>query len=489
MKRTDGWALCALLAACGGSTVAPPVEEGPRIHVFAGDQQQAVPGSTLPLRLRARVLDSGEPVPGLMVTWSTGGSGGTVEPLGALTDAEGVAHAQFTLGEALGQYTVIATADGVPGSATFTALATDTPTQGATLVATVPVPAIYGHHDTFVRDGLAFVSAWNAGVLIYDVGNGRSGGSPANPRLVTEFVPASNGVPGGAQVHNAWWFHNPNTDERRYLFVGQEGPGIVGLNASGDLHVLDVSDLEHPVEVASLRIPGAGVHNFWMDEAAEILYAAWYNGGVVAIDVSGTLSGNLQNRIIRRGYPGGEGNAYTWGVMKSGNTVYAADMVHGLTALDPATLIARHPTPTVSDYWTSDLWIHGSTGYTGTWGNRTGKRGDALHIWSLAGNGVPSLVRTLELPGVGTLSDVAVSPDGRFLVVTAEGGSGGGAFGPGLYVFDRVDPRNPQLLSRVDVGEGLHTGEVAEISGRTYVFAAKNPGAPAMLVFDITDLR
>ena len=36
-------------------------------------------------------------------------------------------------------------------------------------------PADYGIHDTYVRDGLAFVFAWNTGVIIYDVGNGIRG--------------------------------------------------------------------------------------------------------------------------------------------------------------------------------------------------------------------------------------------------------------------------------------------------------------------------
>jgi hypothetical protein len=30
------------------------------------------------------------------------------------------------------------------------------------------------------------------------------------------------------------------------------------------------------------RVPGAGAHNFWMDEPRQVLSAAFYNGGVVA---------------------------------------------------------------------------------------------------------------------------------------------------------------------------------------------------------------
>ena len=33
----------------------------------------------------------------------------------------------------------------------------------------------------------------------------------------------------------------------------------------------------------------AGTHNFWVDEPSGILYAAYYNGGVRALDVRGDL--------------------------------------------------------------------------------------------------------------------------------------------------------------------------------------------------------
>jgi hypothetical protein len=347
------------------------------------------------------------------------------------------------------------------------------------LVATVAIPPNYGIHDTFVRDGLAFVSAWNTGVRIYDVGHGIKGGSPSNPQLVSTIVTASSGVPGGAQVHNAWWFHNPN-GQKRYLFVGQEGPGTVGLSASGDLHVVDVSDLNSPVEVATLRITGAGVHNLWMDEPNQVLYAAWYNGGVVAIDVSGTLTGNLASRVIAQAFPGGPGQAFTWGVMLSGGTLYASDMLNGFFALDPATLEIRNLAPNVTDRYTSDLWVQGTVGYSGTWNSRAGNVGNVINVWNVA-SGTPVAVGAVTLAGVGTVSDVAVTPDGSVLVATAEGGSGNG-----LHLLRRTDPLNPVVFSHVSVPQGLHTGEVAVINGRTYVFGARNPPTPALMIYDIT---
>lgn len=200
-------------------------------------------------------------------------------------------------------------------------------------VTSVPIAPDYGIHDTYVRDGLVFVFAWNSGVIIYDVGNGIRGGSPASPQEVSSLVTSANGVAGGPAVHNGWWFHNPNSHENRYLFIGQEGPSTVGGAASGDIHVVDVSNLTAPAEVAFFHLDGAGTHNFWMDEEAEILYAAYYNGGVIALDVSGELAGNLSDRLIAELEPGGEGNTFTWGVQLSNGSLYAIDMLSGLWQL------------------------------------------------------------------------------------------------------------------------------------------------------------
>lgn len=197
------------------------------------------------------------------------------------------------------------------------------------VVSTIVVPANYGAHDQLVRDGLAFSFIWNSGFRIYDVGNGMLGGSPADPKLVSSFITSATGS-DAPEVHNGWWFHNPVTGEKRYLFIGQEGPGTIGSRSQGDIHVVDVSNLSAPVEVAFYHMPGAGTHNFWMDEPRQVLYAAYYNGGVVALDVSGTLSGDLAGREIARLQPGGAGNTYVWGVQLANGSLYASDMISGL---------------------------------------------------------------------------------------------------------------------------------------------------------------
>jgi hypothetical protein len=204
----------------------------------------------------------------------------------------------------------------------------DAANDNVTIASTTPIPPFYGIHDTFVRDGVCFAFVWNEGVYIYDVGNGVAGGTPQVPVRVGNLQTA------GGQAHNGWWFWNPTNGEKKYLFVGEEGPGSIGSSSSGDIHVVDVSDLANPVEVASYSYPsGAGAHNFWMDESGERLYAAFYDGGVVALDVSGALNGSLASREIGRLRPGGAGNTYVWGVMLAGTSLYVADMLSGLWQL------------------------------------------------------------------------------------------------------------------------------------------------------------
>lgn len=348
-----------------------------------------------------------------------------------------------------------------------------------TLVAEVPIPPDYGIHDTYVRDGIAFVAAWNTGVIILDVGNGRNGGRPSAPVEIGRLVTSDNAVPGGPAVHNTWWFHNPVSGQRRYLFVGQEGPSSLGSTASGDLHVVDVSDLAAPVEVASLRIPGAGVHNFWMDEARQVLYAAWYNGGVVALDVSGTLSGDLTSRIITRVTPGGPGATFVWGVMLAGGSLWASDMLSGFWRLDPTTLATLGGGNNAADRYSADLWVRGQFGYTGTWGGspRGGAVGDVIKVWRVTGS-APVLTDSVKIPNVRTISDLEVSDDGSLLAATAER-----LTGAGFYGYDLTDPGKPALRYSVAVPDGLHTGTLARIGGVLYLFAAKDPPNPTLQIY------
>ena len=350
------------------------------------------------------------------------------------------------------------------------------------MAAQVPVPADYGLHDTFVRDGIAFLSAWNTGITILDVGGGGRNGTPEAPVLMST-THLSNGSLASPAIHNSWWFHNATNGSRKYLFVGQEGPGLVGSTSGGDIKVVDVSNLSAPVEVAFFRIPEAGTHNFWVDEQRQVLYAAYYNVGVVAIDVSGTLTGDLASREIARIRM--SPTSYTWGVMLSNSRLYASDMVSGFWQLDPQTLQVIAGGNNVNERYGSDLWVRGTFAYTGTWGGspREGQRGNAVKIWRLSSSGAPAIADSIVIEGIYTISDLQVSDNGRLLVFSVEGPTDAG-----LYVYDLSgNAVKPVKVGYVNVVQGLHTVTLSRIGTRLYAFAAKNPVSPALIIYDLSE--
>ncbi len=184
-------------------------------------------------------------------------------------------------------------------------------------------------HDVYVRDGLAFLSHWNAGLVILDVGHGIAGGSPANPVEVSRMADL------GGQTHNAWYW-----PQSGYLFVGEEDFSTPGL-----MHVIDVRSLHEPREVATYAVAGQPPHNFWLDEASATLYLAWYGQGLRALDVGGDLLGELdrQGREITGAlYNGGTGQCdrttvftCTWAPQLLGGLLWVSDMNEGLVALRP----------------------------------------------------------------------------------------------------------------------------------------------------------
>src|SRR5207253_1785451 len=62
--------------------------------------------------------------------------------------------------------------------------------------------------------------------------------------------------------------------------------------AYGRLHVIDISDLAAPHEVAWYEPSDGGVHNVWV--AGDTLYLGDYQGGLRVLDISGELRGDLQ---------------------------------------------------------------------------------------------------------------------------------------------------------------------------------------------------
>ena len=472
-------------------TVSPGAPK--RLVKAGGDAQTAGPSTPLIQPLKAEVVDTfGNAVPGVVVSFAVQSGGGFVTPTTATTGANGIAAATYTTGTTPGTAIIAASATGLGGSpVSFSA----TINNGVTVVKTLPYATTYVH-DQFVRGGILFVCAWQK-LDIYDVGGGGLGGTPANPLLMSpSIITATNGVSGGAQIHNVWWYWPP-TGAKRYLFVGQEGPatGGIGVGSSGDIHVVDISNLSAPTEVAYYHMSGlgapresAGTHNFWIDEANQVLYAAYYNGGVVAINIAGTLSGNLATKEIARFRPNGAGGQnYTWGVMLYNGSLYATDMLSGFwqLKLNGTTFTAAGGGNNVTERYGSDQWVANGFAYSGTWGTRLAP-GNAVKIWQLNGTGAPVLTDSIITPNIGTVSDVEVSADGRMLMFSAEGGAG-----QGIYFYSLVASKShPTFIAYYpSPAGGIHTATFGEINGRRYVFAARDPGSVAELILDVTAIN
>jgi hypothetical protein len=202
-------------------------------------------------------------------------------------------------------------------------------------------------HDVDVQDGLAYLSYWNDGLIILDVGNGIKGGSPSNPVLVSQYKYDLNdlyrqvelaGGPGFIRgTHTAWRHKN-------YVFIADEvfpSSGVQGAKdasagrAYGRLQVVDVSDYANPKSVAFYEPEFGGVHNIWI--AGDTLYMGAYNAGFRTFDISGELRGDLRaqqremahlNTADMDGFV--KNAAMTWGVVVRDGLAYVNDMYNGL---------------------------------------------------------------------------------------------------------------------------------------------------------------
>jgi hypothetical protein len=204
-------------------------------------------------------------------------------------------------------------------------------------------------HDIDVKEGLAYLSYWNDGLVVLDVGNGIKGGRPEAPVLVSQLKYDLNalyreveavGGPGFIRgTHTAW-------RAGKYVFVGDEvfsakprpteGGGVIGLGrAYGRLHVVDVSDLAHPRIVAQYEPKDGGTHNVWV--AGDTLYLGDYQGGLRVLDVSGELRGDMlrQGREIAHVVTGDKQGqlpnaANAWGAIYRDGYIYVPDINSGL---------------------------------------------------------------------------------------------------------------------------------------------------------------
>jgi hypothetical protein len=202
-------------------------------------------------------------------------------------------------------------------------------------------------HDIDIRDGIAYLSYWNDGLVVLDIGNGSHGGIPSSPKLVSQYKydldelyrdVAQTAGPGFIRgTHTAWRHKN-------YVFIADEvfplrpvagATGVAAERAYGRLQVIDVSDIQKPKSVAWYEPEFGGVHNIWI--AGDTLYMGAYEAGFRAFDISGELRGDLraQNREIAHLHTASDVGHVTnaprsWGVIYKNGLAYVNDNHNGL---------------------------------------------------------------------------------------------------------------------------------------------------------------
>lgn len=201
-----------------------------------------------------------------------------------------------------------------------------------------------GHaiHDVWIEDGIAYSSNWSDGIVAVDIGSNDSadmpgaGGSPENPKMLGSYT-----YPSGWN-HAAFPFKSQSTGDF-YVAAGDEafpyGLNFDGPNrAAGWIHFVKFDGWDQPEEVARYQVPEAGSHNYWIKD--DILYAAFYNGGLRIVDISGELMGDLyqQGREIAMFLPTHKDAAipnspFTWGPQPYKGYIFLSDWNSGLWAV------------------------------------------------------------------------------------------------------------------------------------------------------------
>jgi len=212
-----------------------------------------------------------------------------------------------------------------------------------------------GHsiHDVWIENGIAYSSNWSDGVVAVDIGGmkfdeadrsntqfnpllAKAGqGSPSNPIKLAEM-----GDPNGLN-HAAFPFLSKSTGNF-YIVGGDETfPwGVMATkgqpsNPRGGFHFLNFTDPDNPKEDAVYQVPEAGSHNMWVYD--DVLMAAFYQGGLRVVDISGELLGDIYNQgreiaVYQSSHKEGKiPNApMVWGAQPYKDYIFFADMNSGL---------------------------------------------------------------------------------------------------------------------------------------------------------------
>ena len=140
----------------------------------------------------------------------------------------------------------------------------------------------------------------------------------------------------------------------------------------------------------------------------------------------------------------------------------------------------------------SDIWVHGSVAYTGTWRwidvGQTRLYGDRMYVWDIAQPASPVRVDSI-IVDARTVNDVKIRDDGLLAVITHEISDDGLN---GVTFLDMADPLHPTVIGRYTdlLGSGVHNVWIDgdelyvvrdNIALGLFILDISNPAAPVQI--------
>lgn len=183
-------------------------------------------------------------------------------------------------------------------------------------------------HDVWVEKNIAYLSYWDAGLILLDVSD------PTNPQFISQTKYA------------------PDEDGDTHVAVPAQGGNLVitgdedfSPNPWGFMRVFDSQDSFSPFQTGTYATenalnapPPAGdfsIHNVMV--RGSTVYASWYSDGIRAIDISQPSSPREIASFVPAGVPDPFGVLPTapemWGVYVHGKLILGSDMNAGLYVL------------------------------------------------------------------------------------------------------------------------------------------------------------
>jgi hypothetical protein len=280
---------------------------------------------------------------------------------------------------------------------------------------------------------------------------------PLHPKVVADYT---EGVTGG--VHSAYVYTQPRFGTHVYLTN----------DATGAVHVIDINDPAHPKEASRWAPPRAEAGRYLHDVDVRdgLLYGAWWDDGLVVLDVGNGVKGgtpakpvlvtqykyaldSLYRVVEQEGGPGFIRGTHT--AWRHGKYVFIADEVFGNAAAEdlfagrPAQAYGRLQVLDVSDLehprsvaWyepehggVHNIWVAGDTLYLGAYNG-------GFHAFDVSGE----LRGDLRAQGREIASLMTGDPDGHLPnapmtwgVVVKDGLAYVNDFNSGLFVI-RLGP-------------------------------------------------